>query len=184
MLGACQQSATIRPRQHGQTQSPLFLLFRHHYKWPRTLQHSPMQASADAPDGFDARLRQRAAMASNQDSQTSLEMKPVAVTNNAARAPGTGSIPNTPLAASAISFLLGSLFSLGLLTFFAGGFQQHWWATPQLGFYAAAWSAFHWAEFAVTAGWNRDKCSVDGTSIPDVNYRACLLISHWCSVST
>ena len=25
----------------------------------------------------------------------------------------------------------------------------------------ASWAVFHWAEFAVTAGWNLEKCSVD-----------------------
>jgi hypothetical protein len=25
----------------------------------------------------------------------------------------------------------------------------------------ASWALFHWAEFAVTAGWNLEKCSVD-----------------------
>lgn len=38
---------------------------------------------------------------------------------------------------------------------------SYWWCTRQLGFFLAAWSAFHWGEFAVTAGWNREKCSVD-----------------------
>src|SRR5690242_10860847 len=72
-----------------------------------------------------------------------------------------GSIPNTLLAASTISFLLGGIFSLGLVTFLAGGFSSHWWLTYQLGFFIAAWSGFHWGEFAVTAGWNLEKCSVD-----------------------
>ncbi|KAF8138429.1 Isoprenylcysteine carboxyl methyltransferase family-domain-containing protein [Boletus edulis] len=72
-----------------------------------------------------------------------------------------GSIPNTPLAASTISFLLGGSFTLGLFLFLQGGFSSPWWATHQLGFFVAAWSAFHWGEFAVTAGWNLEKCSVD-----------------------
>ncbi|EPQ59473.1 ICMT-domain-containing protein [Gloeophyllum trabeum ATCC 11539] len=72
-----------------------------------------------------------------------------------------GNIPNTPLAISTISFILGGIFSLGLLTFLVGGFEAFWWATYQLGFFVAAWAAFHWGEFAVTAGWNKDKCSVD-----------------------
>ncbi|ESK96106.1 protein-s-isoprenylcysteine o-methyltransferase [Moniliophthora roreri MCA 2997] len=70
-----------------------------------------------------------------------------------------GNLPNTPLMASIISFLLGSTLSLGLFTFFSGGFS--WWATYQLGFFLAAWAAFHWGEYAVTAGWNLEKCSVD-----------------------
>lgn len=72
-----------------------------------------------------------------------------------------GSIPNTPLAASTISFLLGGSFVLGSSLFLLGGFPSPWWATYQLGFFVAAWSAFHWGEFAVTAGWNLEKCSVD-----------------------
>lgn len=72
-----------------------------------------------------------------------------------------GSIPNTPLAASTISFLLGGSFALGFYLFLQGGFSSPWWATYQLGFFVAAWSAFHWGEFAVTAGWNLEKCSVD-----------------------
>jgi protein-S-isoprenylcysteine O-methyltransferase len=75
-----------------------------------------------------------------------------------------GTIPNTPLTISIISFLLGSSFSLAFVLFLSGG-MSYWWSTYQLGFFIAAWSAFHWAEFAVTAGWNFDKCSVDCTSI-------------------
>lgn len=72
-----------------------------------------------------------------------------------------GRIPNTPLFVSLIAFLLGGVFALGTLTFFVGGFAGTWWATAQLGFFTAAWAAFHWGEFAVTAGWNFEKCSVD-----------------------
>ncbi|KAH8118319.1 ICMT-domain-containing protein [Phellopilus nigrolimitatus] len=79
-----------------------------------------------------------------------------------------GTIPNTPCAVSVISFLLGGVFFFSVLLFFSklGGLAQTvqegwWWATSQLGFFLAAWSAFHWAEFAVTAGWNREKCSID-----------------------
>ncbi|GJE84176.1 ICMT-domain-containing protein [Phanerochaete sordida] len=69
-------------------------------------------------------------------------------------------IPNTPLAASAISFILGGLFFSGISMALAGPYS-YWWCTRQLGFFCAAWAAFHWGEFAVTAGWNREKCSVD-----------------------
>jgi len=72
-----------------------------------------------------------------------------------------GNIPNTPLAASTISFFLGAVFSMGTALFLCGGLNYPWWATYQLGYFLAAWSAFHWSEFAVTAGWNREKCSVD-----------------------
>jgi len=102
----------------------------------------------DAPNGFDERVQQHAT------AQRPLETIPVTQEPR-------GRIPNTPLAASTISFLLGIIFSLGMLTFLSGGLDSYWWSTPQLGFYLAAWSAFHWGEFAVTAGWNREKCSVD-----------------------
>jgi len=72
-----------------------------------------------------------------------------------------GNIPNTPLAASITSLILGIVFCFGVLTFFGAGFSQYWWSTFQLGFFVAAWAFFHWAEFAVTAGWNFEKCSVD-----------------------
>ncbi|KAJ3869427.1 Isoprenylcysteine carboxyl methyltransferase family-domain-containing protein [Lentinula novae-zelandiae] len=72
----------------------------------------------------------------------------------------SGNLPNTPLAAATIAFLLGSVFCFGLLTFL-GGFSLWWWTTYQLGFFIAAWSAFHFGEFAVTAGWNLEKCSVE-----------------------
>jgi hypothetical protein len=110
--------------------------------------------SSDAPQGFEDRLRQRAS-AMNPNT---LETIPV---NHHPHE----NIPNTPLAASAISFLLGCIFSLGLMLFLMGGISERWWATYQLGFFLAAWSGFHWGEFAVTAGWNRSKCSVDCLSV-------------------
>jgi len=71
-----------------------------------------------------------------------------------------GKIPNTPLASSTIAFLLGGLFALGTYTFLFNP-SAYWWMTYQLGYFIAAWAFFHWAEFAVTAGWNSEKCSVD-----------------------
>ncbi|EMD40781.1 hypothetical protein CERSUDRAFT_111364 [Gelatoporia subvermispora B] len=109
-----------------------------------------MQAPQTA-DGFDERLRQRLAAPPPRPLET-IPRDPTFRSE--------GHIPNTPLAAATISFILGGSFVLGSLTFLVGGFDNHWWATPQLGFYVAAWSFFHWAEFAVTAGWNPDKCSV------------------------
>lgn len=80
--------------------------------------------------------------------------------------------PNTPLAASTTSFLLGSLFSLGLWLVLNNSniitailHPTSWkdvaFNLPgvQLPLFLAAWAFFHWAEFAVTAGWNREKCS-------------------------
>src|ERR1700722_10014339 len=107
-----------------------------------------MSTDPDDVSGFEGRLQQRA-----DSTRHALDTIPVAATDL------HGNIPNTPLAASIISFLLGSIFSLGLLTFCAGGFETYWWATYQLGFFVAAWSFFHWGEFAVTAGWNLEKCS-------------------------
>jgi hypothetical protein len=110
-----------------------------------------MASQHDVPAGLDIRPRQRQSLQSYP-----LETLP-GKTINAPR----GTIPNTPLAASTISFVLGSIFSLGLCTFLVGGFSNFWWSTYQLGFFVASWAAFHWGEFAVTAGWNREKCSVD-----------------------
>ncbi|KAI0702866.1 protein-s-isoprenylcysteine O-methyltransferase [Cytidiella melzeri] len=85
----------------------------------------------------------------------SLETQPIAVPRST-----SSRIPNTPLAASIISFSLGSLFLLGVLIFLNEDLRYGV-LTSQLGFFIAAWAAFHWGEFAVTAGWNREKCSVD-----------------------
>jgi len=71
-----------------------------------------------------------------------------------------GNIPNTPAASAAIAFCLGGLFSLSLYT--AAVEPYNGLRIPcQLGIYLAAWAFFHWAEFFVTASWNRSKCSVD-----------------------
>jgi protein-S-isoprenylcysteine O-methyltransferase len=108
----------------------------------------------DAPvlsDAFEQRIREREQIRSRP-----LETVP-AVT---AKQPH-GTIPNTPLAVSTISFFLGSIFALGFSVFLSGGLSSFWFATYQLAFFVASWSAFHWGEFAVTAGWNRDKVSVD-----------------------
>ncbi|KAF5344067.1 hypothetical protein D9758_008859 [Tetrapyrgos nigripes] len=105
---------------------------------------------SDNLDGLEERLRQRETLLRHP-----LHTAPRADVKT------NGHLPNTPLTASLISFLLGSIFSLGLLLFLTGGVQTYWWATYQLGFFVAAWAAFHWGEFAVTAGWNLEKCSVD-----------------------
>ncbi|KAI0304231.1 ICMT-domain-containing protein [Russula brevipes] len=108
---------------------------------------------ADPPvleDAFEQRLRQR-----------DLLNNPLETTPEPTVARPHGDIPNTPLAISTISFFLGSIFALGLLVFLSGGVDGFSFATYQLGFFVASWSAFHWGEFAVTAGWNRQKVSVD-----------------------
>ncbi|KAB5596273.1 Protein-S-isoprenylcysteine O-methyltransferase [Ceratobasidium theobromae] len=72
-----------------------------------------------------------------------------------------GNIPNTPLSVATVAAGLAIVFTLGAGLFISGGVTGSWWATYHLGFFMAAWSFFHWAEFAVTAGWNREKLSVD-----------------------
>lgn len=96
-----------------------------------------------------------------------------------------GRLPNTLLAAATISFALGSVFALGLITFLAGGLSAHWWTTYQAGFFVAAWAAFHWGEFAVTAGWNREKCSIECEPlighrrlIPDAHFLSAFLLDN------
>ena len=103
--------------------------------------------------------------------QSSLETKPIP---SAVHKLG-GRIPNTPLAASTISFLLGCLFTFGISMALSEPYD-YWWCTRQLGFFLAAWPVFHWGEFAVTAGWNREKCSVDcaylysGACVPPLSH--------------
>jgi len=77
------------------------------------------------------------------------------------------SIPNTPLAVSAISAALGALAAGGLITaaqpvLRLWGSAQWRWARPQLGLYVSAMGMFHLWEFWTTAGWNPQKLSVDG----------------------
>jgi len=80
--------------------------------------------------------------------------------------------PNTPFAASTTSFLLGAAFSIGLylvlnnsdvlgLLLSLSSWEDVAFNRPgvQFPFFIAAYAFFHWAEFAVTAGWNREKCS-------------------------
>lgn len=107
--------------------------------------------SVDTPDGFEARLQRR-----NVLQQSALSTVP----SNAVHKPH-GAIPNTPLAASTVSFILGGLFSPALLLFTLGALDILPRPCYQLGFFAAAWAGFHWLEFAVTAGWNLEKCSTD-----------------------
>jgi protein-S-isoprenylcysteine O-methyltransferase len=102
--------------------------------------------TSDVSDGFDERLLQRASV------KNSLETVPTPESR--------GYIPNTPLAASTISFALGIAFCVGAHMFVSGLYGSSR-SSYQLGFFLSAWSAFHWGEFAVTAGWNREKCCVD-----------------------
>jgi len=102
-------------------------------------------------DAFEERIRER----------ERLRSRPLETIPDPTASRPSGNLPNTPLAVSTISFLLGSIFSFGFSVFLCGGFSSFWFATYQLAFFVASWSAFHWGEFAVTAGWNREKVSVD-----------------------
>lgn len=126
-------------------------------------------STSDAPAGFDERVQQRAALKSDALDTTA---------PSAVNAP-LGTLPNTLLAVAFISFVLGWIFTIGSIIFLAGGLHYFWWSTYQLGFFVAAWSAFHWGEFAVTAGWNREKCSVDCEHSPgDLSTRTNLFGQH------
>ncbi|KAF9451672.1 ICMT-domain-containing protein [Macrolepiota fuliginosa MF-IS2] len=103
---------------------------------------------SDDTDPIEERLRIRAA------TQNHLHLK-------AEAADLRGGLPNTPFAVVTIAFVLGGIFYVSLLAFLVGGFERYWWSTNQLAFFFTAWSFFHWAEFAVTAGWNSEKCNVD-----------------------
>lgn len=81
-----------------------------------------------------------------------------------------GGLPNTPLAVSFISAILGGILCSSLVLavqptvkeyFGSGGWT---WARPQLGVYLACMGLFHLCEFWTTAGWNVQKLSVDGMS--------------------
>ncbi|KAK4687611.1 protein-S-isoprenylcysteine O-methyltransferase, partial [Tremellales sp. Uapishka_1] len=77
-----------------------------------------------------------------------------------------GTLPNTPLAVSIISALLGGVvftsLALALSSVWRSLGSVHWtWARPQLGFYLAFMGVFHLMEFFTTAGWNASRLSVD-----------------------
>lgn len=77
-------------------------------------------------------------------------------------------IPNTPLAVSIISTILGGIFTTALTLTILGWISpkvgSFWgaWARPQLGLYVASLAIFHLLEFWVTARWNPERLSVDG----------------------
>jgi len=101
--------------------------------------------AAYSEDSLEGRLRERATT-----------KKPLDLSSTTSH---NGNIPNTLLAVSTLAFVLGSIFSLGLTVFLSGGFNQYF--TYQLAFFMSSWAFFHWAEFAVTAGYNLEKCSTD-----------------------
>jgi hypothetical protein len=115
---------------------------------------SMTETHQDAPaysGSFERRLHEREFLSNN----------PLETIPNPTNVQPHGNIPNTPLAVSTISFILGFIFALGFSIFLSRDLNDIWLATYQLGFFVASWSAFHWGEFAVTAGWNRQKVSVD-----------------------
>jgi hypothetical protein len=97
-------------------------------------------------------------------------------------------IPNTILSVSIISTILGGILftSFTLVGLSLSGWIKtssngnvngaEWgtWARPQLGVYFGCMALFHLSEFWTTAGWNKDRLSVDGKSFPQVS----LLSSH------
>jgi hypothetical protein len=133
------------------------------YSSPPTMSTSQTTQSLDIPDGFEERLCQR-----------EMIKNPLSTIPTDRVHQPRGNIPNTPLAASTISFLLGSIFSPAFLAFIAGALGILPWSYYQLGFFIAGWAGFHWGEFAVTAGWNLEKCSVDC----EINFN---LVREFCS---
>jgi protein-S-isoprenylcysteine O-methyltransferase len=115
----------------------------------------------DSSDDFDQRIQQRLAATHTPGP---LEMDTRAEHDR--RNYYGGRFPNTPLAAATVAFVLGGVFFTGVSIFTAGGLPLSTWKTYQLGFFVASWAAFHYGEFAVTAGWNRDRCNIDCESQP------------------
>lgn len=107
--------------------------------------------SANDIDVLEERLRQRV-----QQKQYPLETKPLHVKPQ-------GSIPNTPLSSATIAFILGMIFGGGLYVTAKDIISWPISIPYQFGVYIASWAFFHWAEFAVTAGWNLEKCTIDCT---------------------
>lgn len=102
-------------------------------------------SNEDAPNGFDNRITER-----------NDRVRILSLNNVKPDYVHQGSLPNTPCTVSVISFVLGSGFAVSLATLAWSG--NTWW---HLSFFLASWCLFHWAEFAVTAGWNEEKCTVD-----------------------
>ncbi|CAD6566429.1 MAG: hypothetical protein TREMPRED_002580 [Tremellales sp. Tagirdzhanova-0007] len=85
-----------------------------------------------------------------------------------------GSLPNTPLAVSAVSAILGGLTIASFVLaarplLLLLGSDQWQWARPQLGVYVAALGLFHLLEFWTTAGWNVQKLTIDAFLLNNTN---------------
>ncbi|KAH7105668.1 ICMT-domain-containing protein [Auriculariales sp. MPI-PUGE-AT-0066] len=107
---------------------------------------------SDEPDSFDRRVAAHAAMSAAKQASDALNITPASPANQP-----HGDIPNTMLVVVSIAFALGAIFATSVIAIavtYPGILYQ-------LSFVAAAWSFFHFMEFAVTAGWNREKLSVD-----------------------
>lgn len=93
-------------------------------------------------------------------------------------------IPNTILSVSIISTILGGIlftsFTLvglslsGCIKSSTSGAEWGTWARPQLGVYFGCMALFHLSEFWTTAGWNKDRLSVDGESLVYPLFAHCL----------
>lgn len=76
------------------------------------------------------------------------------------------SFANTPQNVACISFLLGSVFALGVRALLLGPMQSvdhrivEVLSGPKLGGYAASWAVFHLLEYVVTAIWNPTRVTV------------------------
>jgi protein-S-isoprenylcysteine O-methyltransferase len=113
--------------------------------------------NGDAPDNFDERLAERGArLHSNTTTNTANTTPKLTLSNVKPAYIHQGALPNTLCTVSTLSALLGAGFAFSLATLLLG--TREWW---HLSFFFASWCFFHWAEFAVTAGWNEEKCSVD-----------------------
>jgi hypothetical protein len=140
---------------------------------PSTNTPNPHEADPSPPPSNGTQGFERVALSQAQSQYWSLETQPTVLDLH------KGRIPNTPLASATISFLLGSIFALAVRALLvniglsaaifdlvkagkvAGGTIAFNRPLVQLSFFITTWAVFHWGEFAVTAGWNRARASVD-----------------------
>lgn len=140
----------------------VFLLSPHRLAWLASVLHLPSCLSMASRDSDKIEGRPPRCTVTPNPLHLELDVKNL-----------RGSLPNTLLAVVIIAFFLGGIFCVSFLTVAFGNFEKYWWFTRQLAFFLCAWSLFHWAEFAVTAGWNLERCNVDcepifrTTSFPD-----------------
>jgi len=134
---------------------------------------NPHEAGSSSTPPTETQSFERVSSSQPQSQLWSLETQPTRLDLH------KGRIPNTPLASATISFLLGSVFALAVRALFVNlglsaalfdlvktgnvALETIAFNDPlvQLSFFFATWSAFHWGEFAMTAGWNRARATVD-----------------------